>query len=144
AKLISGLIVVGIIGLITLATTLVCMHAINYNVSITNVVLVTGMSILLSLLFGAVAWALVGIGRLGHRASIGVASFVALGSYLISSLESLATWLEWPAKLLPFHYFQPSAILEGNYNWWNALGMLIATLALLAIAFIGFRRRDLN
>ena len=73
-----------------------------------------------------------------------MAVFVALGSYLVTSLEGFAHWLRWPAKLLPYHYYQPAAVLQGTYNWWNAVGLAIATLILLAIAVVGFRRRDIG
>lgn len=143
AKLTAGLIIMSAIGLVALMVTLICIAAINYDISIWRVTQATAMSLLLSLLFGAVAWAAIGLGKLGRRGSVGIAAFVALGSYLISSLESFADWLKWPAKFLPYHYYDPAAILNGNYNWWNALGLLLATLAILAAAFIGFRRRDI-
>jgi ABC-2 type transport system permease protein len=143
AKLLSGLIVMLSVGLVALAVTVICLQAINYDVSLWRVTEAMAMTLLISLLFGSVAWAITGIGRFGRRASVGIACFVALGSYLFSSLESFAGWLKWPAKLLPYHYYQPTAILQGNYNWWNAVGMLIATLIIIVIAFLGFRRRDL-
>jgi ABC-type transport system involved in multi-copper enzyme maturation permease subunit len=49
-----------------------------------------------------------------------------------------------PAKLLPFHYYQPTAILQGHYNWWNALGLLVASFIVLGITFVTFNRRDLS
>jgi ABC-type transport system involved in multi-copper enzyme maturation permease subunit len=107
-------------------------------------VLATAMTLLLSLLFGALAWALIGFGRFGKLVSIGGAGFVALGSYLFTSLEGFASWLQWPAKLLPYHYYQPAAVLQGTYNWWNAAGMAVATLVLLSLSYLGFRRRDIG
>jgi ABC-type transport system involved in multi-copper enzyme maturation permease subunit len=126
-----------------LIVTILCASAIDYEISNIRLLQATAMSLLLSLLFGAVAWALVGIGRFGQRTSTAGAGMLALGSYLFSSLAGFASWLELPAKLLPYHYYQPIAVLEGQYNWWNAVGMLIATITLLLIAYLGFRRRDL-
>jgi ABC-2 type transport system permease protein len=144
AKLIAGFIVLVGIGLISLLVTIICIQAINYDVSLWRVTQATGLTLLMSLLFGAVAWALVGIGRFGRRTSTMIASFVALGSYLFTSLEGFAHWLRWPAKFLPYHYYNPTAVLNGAYNWWNAVGFAIATVIILAIAFIGFRGRDLS
>jgi ABC-2 type transport system permease protein len=144
AKLLTGFIAVLGVGLVSLLVTLACIKAISYDISVWHVIQATAMTVLISLLFGSVAWALVGIGRFGRRASIGIASAVALGSYLLSSLEGFADWLRWPATLLPYHYYDPTAVLRGTYNWWNAFGMIIAALAILTVAFIGFRQRDIG
>jgi ABC-2 type transport system permease protein len=144
AKLIAGLIIVALVGLITLAVTAICIQSISYDISPWRVMQAHALTLLLGLLFGAVAWALVGVGRFGRRASVGIAGFIALGSYLFTSLESFASWLKWPAKLLPYHYYQPTAVLEGSFNWRHAGGMLLAALIILGIAFLGFRRRDIG
>lgn len=143
AKLMAGLIIVLIVGLATLAVTVACLLAIDYDISLIRVVQAHALTLLLGLLFGAVAWAVIGLGRFGRRASVGIACFVALGSYLVTSLETFADWLKWPAKFLPYHYFDPAAVLHGSFSWWNAAGMAIAAIVILLIAFVGFRRRDL-
>lgn len=144
AKLLAGLSVILSVGFITLLITLVCARAVNYDVSIMHIAQTAGMTLVLSLLFGAVAWAMIGLGRLGRRAALGIAGGLAFASYLFSSLEGFASWLRWPAKLLPYHYYDPASVLRGTYNWWNAVGMMIATVLILSIAFIGFRRRDIG
>jgi ABC-2 type transport system permease protein len=144
AKLVAGLVVLLGVGAITLAVTAICIKTSHYDISLGRVVLANVMTLIMSLLFGAVAWMVVGIGRFGRRASVAIAVFVALGSYLVTSLEGFAHWLHWPAKLLPYHYYQPADILNGRYNWGNAIGMLIAAVILLVIGYYGFRRRDLS
>lgn len=144
AKLIAALIVLLGVGLISLLITAICIKASHYDISLGRVVLAHVMTIIMSLLFGAVAWMVVGIGRFGRRTSVAIAVFVALGSYLITSLEGFSHWLRWPAKLLPYHYFQPSDILNGRYNWGNAIGMILASFILLVIGYYGFRHRDLS
>jgi ABC-2 type transport system permease protein len=143
SKLLSGAAVMLAIGIITTLVTIACLKTTSYDVSILRVVEATGVMLLVSLLFGSVAWLVLAFGRFGRRASIAVASFIALGSYLFSSLESVASWLEWPAKLLPFHYYQPSAIINGSYDWWNAVGLALAFIVITALTFAAFRRRDL-
>jgi ABC-2 type transport system permease protein len=143
SKLTSGFIVVVAVAALTLAVTLICVKASGYVIPVWRVVEVTAVMTLMSLLFASVSWLVLALGKVGRRTSIAVASFIALGSYVFSSLETIASWLEWPAKLLPFHYYQPSNILNGTYKWWNAVGMLIATLIITGLAFIVFNRRDL-
>ncbi len=144
AKLVSGLIVLFSVGLATLLVTIVCASASHFGISWVRLAEATGMTVLLSLLFGSIAWALAAIGRFGKIASSAGAGVIALASYLFSSLEGFASWLEWPARLLPYNYYDPTAILNGTYNWWNAAGMIIATLIILSLAFMGFRRRDIG
>lgn len=143
AKLLTALLIMFGVGASALLVTLLCAWAIDYDVATIRIVQATTMSLLLSLLFASVAWALIGLGRVGRLASA-AAGALALGDYLVSSLSGFASWLEFPAKLLPYHYYESTAILEGSYNWWNAVGMIVALLAILSLAFIGFRRRDLN
>ncbi len=144
AKLLASLAIMLGVGLVTLLVTIICAKSINYDVSSFRLMQASGMTLLLSLLFGSIAWALAALGRFGKLASSAGAGVIALASYLFSSLEGFASWLEWPAKLLPYHYYEPTAILNGTYNWWNALGMGVTTVVILSAAFVGFRRRDLG
>jgi ABC-2 type transport system permease protein len=76
--------------------------------------------------------------------SVGVASLIAFGSYLVSSLAGTVHWLEWPAKVLPFHYYQPANVMSGVYNWWYAAAFSGVIFVLLLLALVGFRRRDIS
>jgi ABC-2 type transport system permease protein len=143
AKLTAGLVLLLGVGLVTFAVTAICIKTSHYETGLGQVAGAYGLMLLLSLLFGSVAWAVIGIGRFGRRAAVGIACFVALGSYLFTSLESFAGWLKWPAKVLPYHYYDSAGVLNGHINWRHVSGMIIAAIVILALAFIGFRRRDL-
>ena len=110
----------------------------------THVLLVTLMCYVMALLFGAIAFTLTAAGRYGRKASIGITVLVAFGSYLVSSLDKTVTWLQTPAKFLPFHYYHPADILRGHFTPVELFGMLAATAVLIALASLAFRRRDLN
>lgn len=98
-----------------------------------------------ALLFGAVAFAMTALGRVGRSGAIGTSAFLALIGYLFSSLDKTVTWLVWPARLLPFHYYHPADILQsGHFPYTDAAGMFIASLILLALALLAFRRRDIG
>ncbi|HSW37553.1 MAG TPA: ABC transporter permease subunit [Candidatus Saccharimonadales bacterium] len=143
AKLVTGFLILLTVSVTALATTLVCSAAINLDVPLRHIALATLLSASLSLLFGAVAFMLTALGRLGRSASVGIAMLVAIGSYLVTSLESYADWLRYLAKLLPYHYYHPSAVLRGTFNWWSLIGFLIAAATLATIGFKGFKRRDI-
>ncbi len=144
AKLFAGLISMLLVGGVTLLATIACAEGSHYAMAWTRLVAATAMTVLLGLLFGSLAWMLVAVGRFGKLVSSAGAGVIALASYLFSSLEGFASWLEWPAKLLPYHYYSPTAVLNGTYSWWNAAGMLVAMLIILALGFVGFRRRDIG
>jgi ABC-2 type transport system permease protein len=143
SKLIAGFIVLAAVGSVSLIATIICLKSSHYDIAISRVVAATIMTLILSLLFGSVAWAVNGLGRFGRRASLGIAWLVLLASYLFTSLEGFANWLRWPAKLLPYHYYQPSSILNGQFTWANAIGMVIASLIILTVGYLGFRQRDI-
>jgi hypothetical protein len=115
------------------------------GVKILGVFYTTIMCVDFALLFGALAFALTAMGRFGRGAAIGISTLLALAGYIFSSLDKTVTWLSWPARVLPFHYYHPADMLRsGNITGYEALGMLVVSLALLCIAIAAFRRRDID
>lgn len=143
AKTLCGLSAITIVATVTTVSILSLVKLVGLAVPLPFVAFAALMAIILSLLFGALAFAIAALGRLGRGASIGVASLIGLGSYIISSLETNVHWLGWPAKFLPYHYYDPTLILNGNYTWRIAATFSLITLALGIIAWLAFRRRDL-
>ena len=93
--------------------------------------------------FGAVAFALTATGK-ARSASLGIASLVALGGYIIDSLAGTVDWLRYPAKIFPFHYYDPESILRGDIRLANFL-FFIALIAGCAIfSWLAFRHRDIR
>jgi ABC-2 type transport system permease protein len=144
SKLAVGLIVIVVVGLAVLVVTALSAKAFGIVVPTRYVVAVTILAVLLSVLFGTISFAFSAIGGLGRGASSGIAAFLLLAGYVASSFEGLVHWLRWPAKLLPYHYYQTSAVLTGTYNWWNATYFVVGIAVFVLLAFIGFRRRDIG
>ncbi len=114
------------------------------GVSTKGVALATLAVVAMATLFGAFAYMLSAWGRFGRGISIGLTMVIALGGYVASSLATQVDWLEWPAKLLPYHYYHPSDLLSGHGSWWPTLVYFVISVGLVAIAAFGFRRRDLQ
>ncbi len=143
-KALAGLIIITIVAFVAAACGAVEVQFIDFgSIGIIDIFAVTFMSALLAIIFGALAFALQGTGKLG-RASIGIASFVAFASYLFTSLAGTVTWLHWPAHVLPFDYFHPADLLNGTFNWGVTISFVAVTLGLGAIAYLGFRHRDIE
>lgn len=143
AKALAGTKILIVIGLVETAGIVVMAKVVDIPVAADNIALATLASTLLAWCFGAVAFAITSLGK-ARIASVGLATVFALGGYIIASLSGAAKWLKWPAKVFPFHYYQPAAILESKYNWANML-FVVGVVALCAVvSFIAFRRRDIS
>jgi ABC-2 type transport system permease protein len=143
SKAIVGEIILMFVTFIAWLTVVVLAELVDLDVSILNLTLATFVCFLFVYTCGAVAFAVTSIGK-AKGASIAIATFVAFGGYILSSLSGTVEWLKWPAKALPFHYYQSEAILRGNYNWNNLWYFLIAISACVIISWFSFRKRDLE
>jgi ABC-2 type transport system permease protein len=143
AKIIAGLAVVMAVSAAATLAMLVLVKLVNLAVPLPRVAFAALGATILALLFGSLALAISSFGRLGRGASIGIASLIGLGSYIIASLESSVHWLQMPAKVLPYHYYNPSQVLNGSYAW-MVLGVFSAiSIGFCIVAWLAFRRRDL-
>src|SRR3989344_2857777 len=144
SKLISGLIIVIAVALVALVVMLILVKIVDLDVPLSNVAVAALLASLLSLLFGTLAFAIASLGRFGRGASIGLASLIGLGGYIISSLESSVNWLGYPAKALPYHYYNPTAALNGDRPWMVTGVYSLIILVLCLIAWLALRRRDIS
>lgn len=143
AKSLSGTAILFITALSALLTTLIMAKIVKLELSMWLMFLTTLNCFLMTLGFGAVAFMLTTLGK-ARGASLGIASLVALGGYLISSLAGTVDWLKYPSKILPFHYYQSEAILRETYEWKNALYFIALIVICGIISWLAFRKRDLS
>ncbi len=143
-KMMAGLAILAAAAAAASATAVLFSWRVGLELSLVRIVEAIGLSALMGLMFGSLALTLSALGRATGRGSAAISAALALGAYLVVSLEGLASWLRWPAKLLPYHYYQPTEVLLGGYNWLNAWGFLAITAVLAAVALAGFSRRDIG
>lgn len=143
-KAISGLLISGIIALVTLFFIVVLSKAVGLPNSPTQISAAMLLSYLMCLVFGAFAFMLTALGKAGRALSIGLTTAVFLTSYIITGLATSIEWLRWPAKLLPYYYFNPQKMLTGDYAWWPVFSFSLAIAVFAIIAYLGFRRRDIG
>lgn len=142
AKAKAGLVLCAVGGLVAFIVTAGLSKLVDLPVSAPNIAVATLTCTLLALTFGSVAFLIAATGK-ARIASIGIATVVALGGYIIASLAGLATWLKTISKIFPFYYYKPGEILYGNYNWQNVTILTCGTLVACTLAWIAFRRRDI-
>lgn len=142
AKALTGIIIVLIASGAGILTAILMTRIVDLQVSSTNI-LVAGLScFIISLCFGGVAFMFSSFGK-ARSASIGIATLVALGGYIIASLTDVASWLKYPSYGLPFYYYRPGSILKGDFGWQNILLLLTITVIFGIISWISFRKRDI-
>lgn len=139
-----GVLVLAIVTAVSVATTIICSKVVNIGIPLERLAGACLLAALLSLLFGAIAFAFSSLGRASRLMSVGIASLIAFASYLVSSLDGVVHWLQWPAKVLPFHYYQPAHVMSGVYDWWYAVAYAGVIIILFLTAIVGFRRRDIG
>lgn len=142
SKVLAGGAITTIVGAVGLITIVITALIVDISLPMSRIVLATLVCLLMALSFGAVAFAFTAIGR-ARGASIGVATIVAFGGYMIDSLAGTVEWLQTPSKLFPFHYYQSEAILRGTYNWNNIIFFIALIAACAAVSWWAFRKRDL-
>lgn len=98
---------------------------------------------LLALAFGSVALAAGAVsGRRG--VTVGVVSFLAVGSFLLNALGQVLPELEGWRLLSPFYYYDSSQPLVSGYDWGHGAVLAVVALAGLAVGVWGFNRRDVG
>lgn len=142
AKALSGVAILSIVTLVSWVAIITISSFVGLEVGITVLTYATLVCYLLVISFGAIAYALTASGK-ARGSSIGIATLVAFGGYIIGSLSATVSWLELPSKVLPFNYYQSEAILRDTYNWANVVYFIILIGLCATISWIVFRRRDL-
>lgn len=142
-KAVAGVVIVTAAALASLVTALVIVPLVKLPVGTPELIMTTLACLLLALAYGAIAL-LVTMYSSSRGASIGVAAAVAVGGYIISSLATVATWLKWPARFTPFHYYHPADMLNGRYSGTD-LGILMAIIVVCGVvSVLVFRKRDIS
>lgn len=108
------------------------------------IIIATIYTSLFCLSFGLVAFACQAAGKKLRKFAVPGAVLLSFGSYIIASLSGLTNWLEIPVKFAPFHYFQPEKILQNETVTGLNLYLLLTFVSSLIVAYIGFKRRDID
>ena len=144
SKLLGGLSISLIIAAVSAIAIMIAVKAVSMAMPLPRVLFATFMALLISLTFGMVAFAITCLGGRGRGAAIGAASLFAIRGYVVSSLESSVHWLTWPAKIFPYHCYNPSTVLNGEYTWLTACWFIFGILILGILSWLAFRNRDIG
>lgn len=144
SKAFLGLIILLGVSLLGILSIAIMAKLVNLAVPFVDIVVAGFVCMILALSWGSIAFMVTMLGRGARTASVAVASLVAIGGYILSSLTGTVKWLVWPARAFPFHYYHPGEILNGIYHWQDVLFMAAIIAVCAVVSVVAFRRRDLT
>ncbi|MGB7981996.1 MAG: ABC transporter permease subunit [Candidatus Nanopelagicales bacterium] len=130
-----------IVGLASFAGVALGVVLAGVDLSIAHVAATSALVTLVGLVFGALAL-LVGAATGQVALAVGISAGAALVFHVMNALASLDD--SWWGALSPFHYYLGSDPLTTGMDWGNAAVLAVLTIALIALAFPAFDRRDLR
>lgn len=118
-------------------------YAYDMDIGLGQLAAATVSSALLGFSFGVIALAISCLtGRRGM--SMGIATALAVGTYLLYIMAQIAESLEKYQKLSPFYYHLGTNPLANGLKFGNMAVFTGTIVVFLAISFIAFHRRDLS
>jgi ABC-2 type transport system permease protein len=142
-KAFAGLLAAAIIGATALVGIIFISWLVGIDVPLGSIALATLLCLLFVVSLGSIAFYMSALGRRSRLSGVGLAVLAGLGSYIVSSLTGVVEWLTWPDKFLPYHYYRPSEVLSGLYDWRRAGLFIVATLFFGILSWLSFRHRDI-
>lgn len=140
------LTLVGIFALVHLAlfaSTVGTIWLIHESFPLGSLANLTLMCFLLTLAIGSVTFAL-GFATGSRGFTILIGSFVAFGSYFLSSFAKSVSWLEPYDFISLFHYYNTSALAKTGLQLRDVLVLLSVTVITVVISLILFSKRDIG
>jgi ABC-2 type transport system permease protein len=111
------------------------------SIGVGNLVAATLQLVLVALLFGSLALA---VGALTGRRGLafGIVALVAIVTYFANTLGPSVDALAWSREVSPFRYYSGGEPLRNGLQVVDSLVLVAGSVVLVALAVIGFRRRD--
>lgn len=121
--------------------TLLGVVVLGESINVWRLFLATGMTWLLTLFFGVLAYS---VGAFtGKRGVAGIVSgFYAFAGYMLTALASTSTALEKLNYASPFYYFNQPSVLRNGLDFGNIAVLAAGIAMLLIIGLWRFRTRD--
>lgn len=143
AKAAAGLLVLLIVTLVATLTIIGLAKVVNLGVPLWNIAAACFTCFMLVVTFSSLSFLLAATGR-GRAAALGIATVYAVGGYIIGSLASTVHWLDKPSLIFPYHYYRSADILRGTFSWSSMVFFVLFAFGCGMLAWLSFRRRDLE
>ena len=144
SKSIAAIIILLTVSLMAFLSIAITVKIVDITVPLRYITVATLGSVILALCFGSIAFVVTMLSKSSKTASIGIATLVAFGGYIVVSLSSTVKWLKNPGKIFPAYYYKPEDILRGNINW-KYFVFPVSIIAISAIiSWWSFNHRDIG
>jgi len=143
AKILAGGLIILVVTAIGSAAIILMAKAVNLGIPLGYIAAACFACFMLILTFSSLAFLLAATGR-GRGAALGISVVYALGGYIIGSLATSVHWLKTPSLIFPYHYYQTADILRGTFNWSSIIFFAVFTIVCVLLAWLSFRRRDVE
>lgn len=144
AKALAALTILSLVGILTYGVTVASVNIAGITIDQGNLLLTHALSFGFALSFGAISFALMAWSQVTRKIATVIAIVASFGSYIVSSLAGFVDWLELPAKLMPYHYFDTAALLGGHIATGLIVYLIGIFIASTALAAFGYSRRDIG
>lgn len=143
-KALTGLTVVVFVALVSYIVTAVTVSIAGIDVNQGYLLLTHLLCFAFSMSFGVISFALIAVSRRTRRIAGAVAIVLSFGGYVVSSLAGFVDGLKFLAKLIPYHYYDTTALLVGTVS----RGLIVYLVGVLVIgvvvSVVGYQRRDIG
>ncbi len=144
SKAIVWFAITAIVFALTYVVTVLSVQVAGITIDRTDLIITHLLSFAFSASFGFIAFAFMAMSQLTRKFAGSFAIVLAFGGYTISSLSGLVSWLETPAKFMPYHYFDTISLLSGNIDRGLVIYLIGTVVIGATIATIGYTRRDIG
>jgi ABC-2 type transport system permease protein len=134
---------IGLLAAVLLASLYLSATLFNMDIGLDKLAAATFGSAFLSLAFAALALAVSSyVGRKGL--ALAIAAALATATFFLNSLAPLANDLQSYQKLSPWHWYLGHSPLNNGFDLGGLGSLVVMILIMLAIATLGFQRRDIG
>ena len=144
SKSIAAIIILLTVSLMAFLSIAITVKIVDITVPLRYITVATLGSVILALCFGSIAFVVTMLSKSSKTASIGIATLVAFGGYIVVSLSTTVKWLKNPGKIFPAFYYKPEDILRGNINWKYFMFPISIIVISAIISWWSFNRRDIG
>ena len=144
SKSLAAIVILILVSTLAFITTAITVKLVDLIVPLRYIAAATFSSVILAMCFGAIAFVITILSKTSKTASIGIATFIAFGGYIISSLSTTVDWLKTPSKFFPAYYYKPESILHGNIEWQYLLFPISIIVVSAIVSWWSFNRRDIG
>lgn len=144
AKAISGLIITLVVTGITCGALILFAHLVDMGVAFHSLVFASVFCVAMAVALGAIAFAFTAASSGTRRISIAAAILIGFGGYILVALAKSTDALDFPSRFFPYYYYTPTDILNDKVS----VGLVLFLSGLIVgsglVAWLGFRRRDIE